>query len=188
MATSSTEYEMFVAKLISDIQGCHRSISHLGNGQKNKIKGISGVHHQVDVSFIDHDFKYPTLVLIECKRLERPIELEHVKVLQATRDDILRNLKEASSIKAIIITTIGSQKGAIKYADYYKIDVEQLPHDKNFTFKYENIISIGKVIPLQISIDANATLVKMCEKCGYTFVIYDDENSICPNCSYAGMG
>lgn len=184
MTTASTEYENFVAKLIKGVQSSNRKITKLGRGQKNKIEGISSVKHQIDVSFIDHNFKSPTLVLIECKRFQNnSIELEHVKVLQATRDDIIQT-KNISSVKAIIVTTVGIQSGAQKYADFYGITIEKLPHnDKNFTFQYENIISAGMEFSLgKMNITAVATLVKRCEKCNFRFVVYDDKKQICPNC------
>jgi hypothetical protein len=189
MSTTSTEYEYFVAKLIKGIQDSNRKITDLGKGQTNKIEGISGVKHQIDVSFLDHSFTSPTLVLIECKRFQDDsVALEHIKVLQATRDDIIQSQKSksASSVKAIIITTVGVQSGAQRYADFYGIDIEKLPHDeKNFTFQYENIISVGKVISLgKMPITATATLVKRCEKCDFSFVTYEGKKQICPNCSW----
>lgn len=186
-ATTGSEYEVFVSKLINGIQNGQRNITHLGSGQRNKIEGISGVSHQIDVSFVDHSFASPTLVLIECKRLGKKVKLEHIKVLQATREDIILNLKIASNIKAIIITTLGVQSGARKYADFYGVDIEQLPHDeKNFTFQYENVISAGISISSgRVSINATATLIKRCEKCNYSFVVHDDANVMCPNCQQA---
>lgn len=188
MTIISTEYENFVARLIKGIQGSKRKITDLGKGRTNKIQGISGIKHQIDVSFIDRSFTSPTLVLIECKRFQDDsVALEHVKVAQATRDDIIQNQKSksVSSVKAIIITTIGIQSGAQKYADYYGINIEKLPHDdKNFTFQYENIISAGRVMFLTMPIKAVATLSKRCEKCNFRFDIYEGEQQICPNCSW----
>lgn len=189
MATTSTEYENFVAKLIKGIQDSKRKITDLGKGQTNKIEGISGIKHQIDVSFIDHSFTSPILVLIECKRFQDDsVALEHIKVLQATRDDIIQNqkLKSLSSVKSIIVTTVGVQSGAQKYADFYGINIEKLPHDeKNFTFQYENIISAGIVISSgKMSMPVSAILVKRCEKCNFRFDTYEDNQQICPNCSW----
>ena len=69
MSTDSNgyAYEEFVAKLIQDIKNSRRKIENIGTGRRNKITGICGQRHQIDVSFIDHSFDEPTLILIECK-------------------------------------------------------------------------------------------------------------------------
>ena len=162
MTKYSNKYERLVAKLIDNIKNSpHRNISEIRSGANNKIKGVCGQAHQIDVSFIDHSFDKhkPTLVLIECKRYSKPIDLEHVKILKATLDDILRSDATPCNAKAMIVTTQGARKGAQRFADYYGIIIEVLPHnEENFTFRYENIIEAGISISPETTINATPTV------------------------------
>jgi len=181
MSKDSDEYERFVAALIENIKKSHRNIPDIGCGAKNTIKGVCGQYHQIDVSFIDHSFEKPTLVLIECKRYKKPIDLEHVKILKATLDDILASDKMPSDANAIIVTTSGTRVGAQRFADYYGIIIEVLPHSKNFTFRYENIIQAGISISLKSTDTASPTVLRKCSQCGERFEVIQNE-LVCPAC------
>ena len=182
MTRESDEYELFVARLIEDIKKSHRSITNLGCGSNNLIKGACDQKHQIDVSFIDNSFEKPTLVIIECKRRRKPIDLGHVKVLKATLDDILASDESPSDANAIMVSTNGARIGAKRYADYYGILIEELPHGNNFIFKYENIIQAGIAISLKATVEATATVLRTCSSCGSRFEVIRNEKK-CPSCS-----
>lgn len=183
MSTSSDAYEKFIADLIDNIQGTNRNITDLGYGRQNTIEGVCGQPHQIDVSFVDNDFPNPTLVLIECKRFtDDPIDLEHVKVLKATLDDILANPKTPNDANAIIATTVGARSGAQRFADYYGIQIEQVAHGPRYEFQYENVIQVGVMVTLKLSGCATAVLVRKCQSCGQRFEVKDNEMT-CPQCS-----
>ena len=54
------QYEHFVAWLASNLRTA-RKVGSVKSGGSNRIRGLSGVRHQVDVSFIDSSFAAPTL-------------------------------------------------------------------------------------------------------------------------------
>lgn len=179
-----SEYEKFIAILLNGITSSGRKISDIQFGKNNRIQGICGQKHQIDVSFIDHSFDEPTLILIECKRKSTPINLDVIKVLKATFDDIALNFNRATKFKAMLVTTAEIRRGARKYANFYGVIIEQVPHSNRFTFKYENIISAGIIIsagnmPLRFS----AKLIKKCKNCGEKFEQINEE-TICPICGF----
>lgn len=185
MSVDSDEYERFVAIILDGIKSSGRKISNLRHGRNNKILGASGQRHQIDVSFIDNSFNEPTLVLIECKRYDEekyPIELDLVKVLKATLDDITQAFQKTKKSKAMLVTTAKVRQGAERYANYYGIVIEKLPHNKSFTFKYENFISAGVIISTgHMPLNFSSTLMRMCEKCGKQFEQIGEEK-ICLAC------
>jgi hypothetical protein len=186
MLTLGDEYEQFTATILEGIKSSRRKLSPIGRGRNNKIRGISGVNHQIDVSFIDYSFDVPTLLLIECKRYDEqknPIQLDKVKVLKATLDDIAQDFGKAAKFKAMLVTTAKIRSGARKYANYYGVVIEQVPHNKRFTFRYENIISTGMVISAgHMSLGFPAKLIRRCENCGEKFEQVGEE-TICPICT-----
>lgn len=136
------DYERFVALLVEGVKQAGRKIENLGYGRINRIVGRSGQRHQIDVSFIDHSFADPTLVLIECKR-GSPVKLSDVKVIKATLDDILCHPANLNKGLAIIVATDHFQSGAQRFADSYGIRTQVTPHGLSFRFHYENIVQIG---------------------------------------------
>lgn len=183
MKTTGVEYEQFIKKIILGIQNTKRVITDLQGGKRNSIQGISGVKHQIDVSFIDSSFQLPTLVLIECKQHTTPINLGLVKIVHSTEEDIYDNRKNFTQILSILVYTSKVQKGAQEYADYYKIQTVKLPLGPNFIFQYENIISVGLIVTAgRNKIVATPKIIKRCEKCGHQYEVIDN-NYVCPYCS-----
>jgi len=182
MSTPSDGYEEFIADLIANIEAADRRITDLGHGRQNTIEGVCGQPHQIDVSFVDHDFPNPTLVLIECKRLtDDPIDLEHVKVLKATLDDVLASPGAPDHANAIIATTVGARSGAQRFADYYGIQIERVAHGPSYGFRYENVTQVGVMATLKLSCCATAVLIRKCQSCGQRFEVKDG-GMTCPQC------
>jgi len=178
---ASDDYERFIATLLRNLKETNRRITELGYGGNNTIQGASGQSHQVDVSFIDHDFPNPTLVLIECKRLNKKIDLQHVKVLKATLDDILAAEDTPSDANAMLVTTVGARSGPERYADYYGIRIEQVSHGPDYTFRYEDVVQAGVTNRLKFSQTATYVLVRKCHDCGERFDVQDKE-ALCASC------
>lgn len=182
MTLTSDQYEEFIAALIEHIKEVHRDIRDIGCGRGNKIQGACGVRHQIDVSFVDRDFAQPTLVLIECKRQGKPIDLAQVKVLKATLDDILLSANTPNSVKAIMVATSGARSGAQTFADRYGIRIEHTPHGPNFTFKYEHWIQAGISLTATATLDAAPIVRRVCDSCRKRFVVSEGESSRCHEC------
>jgi len=129
------DYERFVALLVEGVKQAGRKIGDLGYGRMNRIVGRSGQRHQIDVSFIDHSFADPTLVLIECKRVSNPVELSDVKVIKATLDDILCHPGNLNKGLAIIVATYHFRSGAQRFADFYGIRTQVTLHGLSFSLR-----------------------------------------------------
>lgn len=182
MSVESDDYERFIAELIGNVQASHRNISRLRWGRMNTIQGKSGQDHQVDVSFIDNNFPRPTLVLIECKRHRKPIDLEHVKVVLATQLDILIECRKDLDVRAIIVSTNGERMGAHRFAKHYGIILEVTDHSENYTFRYENIVQAGLSDSMGVSDNMEFTTRHICPKCREIFES-EDNQLICPSCN-----
>lgn len=112
--------------------------------------------------------------------------MDRVKVLKATLDDIAQDFVQAIKFRALLVTTAKVRRGAEKYANYYGIIIEKLPHSKSFAFKYENIISVGQVISAgRISVNFLPKLLRRCEKRGKQFEQISEEK-MCSACTTTG--
>ncbi len=184
MTIESDDYERFISELIANVQASHRRISDLGSGGTNTIRGRSGQDHQVDVSFIDHDCPRTTLVLIECKRYNnnRPVDLEHVKVVFATLTDIrLASNHQALDVAAIIVSTNGEREGARRFAKHYGIVLEVTEHRENYSFRYENIVQGGLSEAPQFADKSDPTVLRLCPICKKRFEA-ENGQATCSNC------
>ena len=128
------------------------------------------------ISFIDQNGTEPELVIIECKRLNRPVSLDLVKVVKATTDDLRFNNELPALVKPFILTTVGFQRGAKLFADYYDINTQIVNHGSNFSFQYINHsfegISFSSNLSMQISVSVEAP----CHCCGERFTKENNEN------------
>lgn len=183
MSQESDGYEAFIAELIGNLRASNRDISDLGHGRQNTVTGASGQPHQIDVSFIDHDFEPPKLVLIECKRRGKPIDLEHVKVVLATLFDVLVSKEPLLDVGAIIVSTNGAREGARRFAEHYGIVLEVTEHGGTYAFRYKNIVQCGFGETLRMADKASITVKRACSVCKEPFELEDGCQVICPSCN-----
>lgn len=181
MSEESDKYEEFTADLIRNVQGVQRDIRDLKWGRTNVIKGASGQQHQVDVSFVDYSFAHPKLMLVECKRYTKPIDLEHVKVVLATALDILVLRQEEVDVGAIIVSTNGEREGARRFARHYGITLEVTAHSDLYTFRYENIVLAATLERVKLGDQPDATIMRTCPACNKPFEA-ENEQALCRTC------
>ena len=178
------KYEAFVASL-AEVLLRNRDVSQVRSGLRNFITGGSEVNHQVDVSFLDRATEPYTLVLIECKYIQEPIKLAYVKVLKATVDDI--SIQQAGvTIKGILVSLLGAQRGASKYAAHYGIDLQVVSDGSFYRFKYadlELIASCGIAHGLSTANGCGAALLT-CAGCGALFE-RNEMSTHCNTCTLA---
>ena len=184
MSKQSDDYESFISKLVENINNSNRNLKKIKHGSKNKINGASGQKHQIDVSFVDNSFKKPTLVLIECKRFFKDtININHVKILKATLDDILHHPKNPNNAIALIITTTKNiRRGAKLFSKHYGIRIEKVNHSDSYEFQYENIIQIGSVVSLIASGESHVAHRRKCKKCNKWFEMRNKKDK-CQKCN-----
>ncbi len=161
MGTSQEQgdsYEEFIFQLLSNIKKDERDIRDIKYGKENTILGISGCKHQIDVSFVDYSFTEPTLILIECKNTpSSPIEKVQVAAFKAIMDDVVSEPKSSQYVMGIFAHAYSARSGAIKFAKYYDIQMEQTGKKPNFTFKYENLIQVGIRLQSTSTLSCKAT-------------------------------
>lgn len=135
------------------------------------MTGLSGVTHQVDVSFVDTELSPNALVVIECKRLTKRIVLSDVKVLKATLDDLIGASGNPRVGKGILVSTKTAQRGAKKYAAHYGLDLQLVSDGPSYTFSYQGLSLVASSADFVASSSAEfrAAALRPCKVCGTTF-------------------
>ncbi|MEE4179032.1 MULTISPECIES: restriction endonuclease [Pseudomonas syringae group] len=116
ISETSTDYEKLAQKIYEEILAL-QGVENIDVRHNVKVKGKSGVEHQVDVFW---EYKYAGIahrVLIECKHYSHAVSLLHVRNLHGLTIDIPNST-------GIIVTTIGFQSGAKEYADFYEMGLK----------------------------------------------------------------
>jgi len=178
------DYESFISNLIDGIKtskSSGRDIRNIGYGKNNTLLGRSGQRHQIDVSFHDYNFDEPKIVLIECKRVSLPIEISILKILKSTMDDIIGHDGVPHDGLGILVSTAPFRSGALRFAEYYNLKTEQVPHSNEYTFRYENFIQAGLLNGVKLGDSCNADLFRYCINCGNRFLVKKNEKT-CSQC------
>lgn len=118
VSKTSKDYEKLAQRIYSDIV-VKEGIENIDVRHDAKVKGKSGVEHQIDVYW---EYKYAGVshrVLVECKHYSHSVSLIHVRNMHALTTDIPNST-------GILLTTVGFQSGAEKYADFYEIGLRRL--------------------------------------------------------------
>jgi len=123
----SQEYEELVKNLLSTLLAKY-NVEIIGYGEKCKIEGVCGHKHQIDVACRDKE-KHK-LILVECKHWKSKIKIEYIMAFHGRIMDIQN--KEKVGIEGIMITTVGYQKGADKYANHYGIRLGKVKNMSEF--------------------------------------------------------
>ena len=84
-----------------------------------KLKGKSGLEHQIDVFWEYEKEGKVHRVAIECKNYSYGVSIGKVR-------DFYGVISDLENVKGIMVTTVGYQKGAKQFADYYGISLKEL--------------------------------------------------------------
>lgn len=133
MSKKGTDYELFV----KDVYECLNKADGLNNVRIQhdvKLTGAAGVEHQIDVywSFKIGGVDYK--VAIECKDYNSHVSKEKIEAFHAILNDI-------GNVHGIFASRMGFQRGAIKYAKRYGIQLMEIRHpiDVDWEGKLKNI-------------------------------------------------
>ncbi|ELA8137772.1 restriction endonuclease [Vibrio parahaemolyticus] len=123
---TSEDYEKLAKKIYEDILTLE-GVDNIEVKHNVKIRGKSGVEHQIDVYW---EYRYASVshkVLIECKHYSHSVSLIHVRNLHGLLTDIPNS-------SGILITTTGFQSGAKQYAEFYDIGLKLIrpPQDSDW--------------------------------------------------------
>ncbi len=164
----NTEYEKFTREV------CERLASNNGllssSVQHNvKLKGKSGLEHQIDVYWEYKKDGKVHWVAIECKNYSYGVSIGKVR-------DFYGVISDLDNVKGIMVTTVGYQKGAKQFADHYGISLMELraPRDG------ETIIG---ELNMQFEIDGTHRLFLINEewaaKRGFDINMYRERTAMC---------
>lgn len=187
MAARGSLYEEFIRSLIENVKEAGRDIRDLNHGGKNRIVGKSGQAHQIDVSFADHSFQNPKLVLISCKDLSsRSVEPVDVKEWKFNMDDIAEAVRDTGippiEVLGMIVTTKGFAKGANLLATWCGINMEIVAHGSEYVFRYQDFVQMSLVDGGIFGDECEIEVYMKCEQCGASFKVIHSERR-CSACS-----
>ncbi|GAI09384.1 unnamed protein product, partial [marine sediment metagenome] len=114
----SVEYEKLTQAIYQSIL-LDEGLEKISVEYNGSLTGRSGVAHQIDVYWKFKQANIEHAVLIECKYYSTALTLEKVRNFHSVINDI-------GNCRGIMITKIGYQSGAKKYADFYGIDLKIL--------------------------------------------------------------
>ena len=115
LMNQNIEYERFTQEVYQELinaRGITTSVKH-----DVKLIGKSGQKHQIDVYWEYSINGIQHKVAIECKNYKKEIPIGKVR-------DFYGLLSDLADVSGIMITKVGYQKGAKKYADYYRINLK----------------------------------------------------------------
>jgi hypothetical protein len=117
------------------------------------VVGRSGCAHQIDVYW---EFRLGGVLFrtaIECKRYASPLEIGRVRDFYAALADI-------GNIQGIVVTTVGYQSGAKKFAEFYGINLLELrvPTGTDWAGTFKDIgvtvtICDPKIVSIGVTLD-----------------------------------
>lgn len=114
----NTEYERFTQEIYRQL-GQATKVNSADVQHNVKLEGRSGQKHQIDVYWEYEKEGKTHRVAIECKNYSRRISLEKVCAFKGVLDDL-------DGVSGIMVSKVGFQKGAKKYAQQYGISLKEL--------------------------------------------------------------
>ena len=133
----SREYEQLVEKLINKLANWP-GVEGIFAGPGNHIHGASGQPHQIDVSITTET----DLILLECKELNRAVELAHSLIFAARLDDI-RKANLGKNVTGSIVSTKTAAEGVHRIAAAYNFNVDIVASEEEYVVSITNRHFVG---------------------------------------------
>lgn len=115
---TNTEYEKFTRELCEQL-ALYKGLLSSSVQHNVKLRGKSGLNHQIDVYWEYEKNGEVHRVAIECKNYSYGVSIGKVR-------DFYGVISDLDNVKGIMVTTVGYQKGAKQYADHYGISLMEL--------------------------------------------------------------
>lgn len=136
---ANIEYEKFTQEIYQEL--VNADVLKATRVQHNvKLKGKSGQEHQIDVYWEYEIAGFRHRVAIECKNYNRNVEIGKVR-------DFYGVLSDLNNVAGIMVTKVGYQKGAKKYASTCGISLKELREP-----------NLGEAIVGQIELNLNMSI------------------------------
>lgn len=178
------EYEA-ITQYIYGALGAQYDIKVIGYGHNCKIKGQSGVQHQIDVLTEQFEGERRLLTAIECKYAKKKVNKDIVMKLSQTMQD-------AGIASGIVVCKAGFTPDAINFADHVGIKLVELREagesDKEFnkTMEIGTLeINIGMMVTRAnvANIDFGSCVIAIKDLNEYLYMYY---TSLCHQAAIAG--
>ncbi|ENL8546908.1 restriction endonuclease [Serratia marcescens] len=118
MANVNTEYEKLTQEIYQSICNAE-GVKNISVQHNVKALGKSGCNHQIDVYWEFELMGVKHRVAIECKNYSSEVSVGKVR-------DFFGVLHDISNITGIFVTKVGYQSGAVKFANYYGINLKEI--------------------------------------------------------------
>ncbi len=118
LCETSKDYELLTQKIYKAILESE-GVENLEVKHDEKVRGKSGVEHQIDVFW---EYKYAGVshkVLIECKYYSKAVSLIHAR-------NMLGLLNDIPNSQGLLVTTQGFQSGVIDFCNHYEINLKRI--------------------------------------------------------------
>lgn len=138
----NTEYELLTKKIYQLLLN-YQGFDNIEVKHNIKIKGKSGVEHQIDVFWEFKIADIPHRVAIECKNYNSSITLGRIRDFHSVLQDI-------GNVYGIIVTKTAFQSGVMEYAKHHEIGLKLLrnPIEDDWDGRLKRIeIDINIVVP-----------------------------------------
>jgi hypothetical protein len=154
------EYEA-ITKYIYGALGAQYGIKVKGHGRNCKVKGRSGLHHQIDVLTEQFDGERQLLTAIECKYVKKKVNKDIVMKLSKIMED-------SGIVSGIIVCKTGFTRDTLTYAEDQGIKLVELREAEENDADFKKTIEIGtldlnfKVMVSRgnvVSIDFGSTII-----------------------------
>ncbi|GHN01556.1 hypothetical protein WSM22_30450 [Cytophagales bacterium WSM2-2] len=136
----NTDYEKFTQEIyqtLINVQG----IDTIDVKHNVKLAGKSKQEHQIDVYWEYEMAGVKHRTAIECKNYNREVSIGKVR-------DFYSVLSDLTNVNGIMVTKVGYQAGAKKFADFYGINLKELrfPNDKDWKGRIKTIVFQMKMV------------------------------------------
>jgi len=125
-----------ITKYIYEALGAQYGIKVRGYGPTCKIKGKSGLEHQIDVLTEQFDGERPLLTAIECKYWKKKVNKDIVMKLSET-------MLDSGIASGIIVCKMGFTKDTLTYAEYKGIKLVELREAEENDVDFKKTIEVG---------------------------------------------
>ena len=138
MAKNEQDWEQYeaITKYIYAALGAQYGIKVIGYGRKFKVKGKSGVHHQVDVLTEQSNGEGQLHTAIECKYWNRKVNKDVVMKLSKIMED-------SDITTGIIVCKAGFTRDSQTFAEHEGIKLVELREAEENDGEFQKTIEIG---------------------------------------------
>lgn len=163
------EYEA-ITQYIYGALGAQYGIKVIGYGRNCKIKGQSGVQHQIDVLTEQFEGRRKLLTAIECKYWNKKVDKKVVMSLTQIMND-------ADIASGIIVCKTGFTRDTLTYAEHLGIKLVELREAGENDADFNRTVELG-IIDINVKAFVSRGVVTSIDFGGRTIAVADEDEQI----------